>query len=108
MVSGCSKSPFFGIRDFHTHVPLGKRSLVIRRSRSALSALCQFIRCAANGRYTAAISWVLTSNSAENVPETVRSRWQVIEIPDLKTEQLQEFAVKKGVKRTAQSRPWWL
>ncbi|MGJ8596041.1 AAA family ATPase [Sulfitobacter sp.] len=43
------------------------------------------------------ISWVLTSNSAENVPETVRSRCQMIEIPDLKTEQLQEFAVKKGL-----------
>jgi|GEM_PF-5078575 len=42
------------------------------------------------------ISWVLTSNKVENVSEPVRTRCQVIEIPDVTTEQLQEFAVKKG------------
>lgn len=43
------------------------------------------------------ISWVLTSNTIENVPEPVRNRCQVIEIPDVTTAQLQEFALKKGV-----------
>lgn len=43
------------------------------------------------------ISWVLTSNNVENVSEPVRNRCQVIEIPDVTTEQLQEFAIKKGV-----------
>jgi hypothetical protein len=43
------------------------------------------------------ISWVLTSNNVENLSEPVRNRCQVIEIPDVTTEQLQEFAVKKGV-----------
>lgn len=43
------------------------------------------------------LSWVLTSNTIENVPEPVRSRCQVIEIPDVTTEQLQEFAVKNGL-----------
>ena len=43
------------------------------------------------------ISWVLTSNTIKNVPETVQNRCQVIEIPDMTTEQLQEFAIKKGV-----------
>lgn len=42
------------------------------------------------------VSWVLTSNNVENVSEPVRNRCQVIEIPDVTTEQLQEFAVKKG------------
>lgn len=42
------------------------------------------------------ISWVLTSNRIENVPDTVRDRCQVIEIPDVTTGQLQEFAMKKG------------
>jgi hypothetical protein len=43
------------------------------------------------------ISWVLTSNNVENVSEPVRNRCQVIEIPGVTTEQLQEFAVRKGV-----------
>lgn len=43
------------------------------------------------------ISWVLTSNNVENVPEPLRSRCQVIEIPDVTTEQLQEFAKKRGL-----------
>lgn len=42
------------------------------------------------------ISWVLTSNNVENVSEPVRNRCQVIEIPDVTTEQLQEFAIMKG------------
>ena len=42
------------------------------------------------------ISWVLTSNTIENVPEPVRNRCQVIEIPDLTAEQLQGFVTKKG------------
>lgn len=42
------------------------------------------------------ISWVLTSNNVENVSAPVRNRCQVIEIPDVTTEQLQEFAVRKG------------
>jgi len=42
------------------------------------------------------ISWMLTSSKVENVSEPVRTRCQVIEIPDVTTEQLQEFAVKKG------------
>lgn len=42
------------------------------------------------------ISWVLTSNNVENVSEPVRNRCQFIEIPDVTTEQLQEFAVMKG------------
>ncbi len=44
------------------------------------------------------ISWVLTSNNVENVSEPVRNRCQVIEIPDVTTAQLQEFAVKNGLK----------
>jgi len=42
------------------------------------------------------ISWVLTSNTVENVPEPVRNRCLVIEIPDLTIEQLEAFAVKNG------------
>lgn len=38
------------------------------------------------------ISWVLTSNTLWKVPEPVRSRCQVIEIPDITDEQLMEFA----------------
>ena len=44
------------------------------------------------------VSWVLTSNTIENVPEPVRNRCQVIEIPDLTLEQLQTFACKEGAK----------
>lgn len=42
------------------------------------------------------ISWVLTSNDVGNVSEPVRSRCQVVEIPDVTMEQLQEFALRKG------------
>lgn len=38
------------------------------------------------------ISWVLTSNTLWKVPEPVRSRCQLIEIPDITDEQLIEFA----------------
>lgn len=44
------------------------------------------------------ISWVLTSNTISSVSETVRSRCQIIEIPDVTNEQLQDFALKKGLK----------
>lgn len=44
------------------------------------------------------ISWVLTSNNVENVSEPVRNCCQVIEIPDVTTAQLQEFALKNGLK----------
>ena len=44
------------------------------------------------------LSWVLTSNTIENVPEPVRNRCQVIEIPDLTLDQLQTFASKEGAK----------
>ncbi|PVA07132.1 AAA family ATPase [Thalassorhabdomicrobium marinisediminis] len=54
---------------------------------------CPFFRVRFNMSH---ISWVLTSNVIENVPETLRSRCQIIEIPDLTTEQLQSFAYKKG------------
>ncbi len=43
------------------------------------------------------ISWILTSNTVKNVPEPVRNRCQVIEIQDLTTKQLQDFAIKNGV-----------
>ena len=42
------------------------------------------------------VSWVLTSNCIEDVPEPVRNRCQVIEIPDVTSGQLQAFARKKG------------
>ena len=42
------------------------------------------------------ISWILTSNNVENVPEPVRNRCQLIEIPELSRDQLQDFAFKKG------------
>ena len=42
------------------------------------------------------ISWVLTSNTIGNVPEPVRSRCQIVEIPDVTTQQLQDFAIRKG------------
>jgi hypothetical protein len=43
------------------------------------------------------ISWVLTSNNVDNVPDPLRSRCQVIEIPDVTIAQLQEFAFKRGL-----------
>lgn len=43
------------------------------------------------------IPWLLTSNNIENVPDPVRNRFQVIEILDVTTEQLQQFAVKDVV-----------
>ncbi len=42
------------------------------------------------------ISWILTSNVIKNVTEPVRSRCQVIELPDVTIEQLQNFAQNKG------------
>jgi hypothetical protein len=42
------------------------------------------------------ISWVLTSNTIADVPEPVRSRCQVIEVPDLTVGDLQGFARKRG------------
>lgn len=44
------------------------------------------------------ISWVLTSNNIKNVPEPVRNRCHVIEIPDLNADQLHSFARRRGPK----------
>jgi hypothetical protein len=44
------------------------------------------------------IIWVLTANDVSRVPEPLRSRCQVIEIPDITSEQLQAFAMKRGDK----------
>ena len=40
----------------------------------------------------------LTSNVISNVSEPVRSRCQVIEIPDITIDQLHSFARKRGIK----------
>ena len=55
---------------------------------------CQFFRVRFDMSH---ISWILTSNAIENVPEPVRNRCQMIEIPDVTAKQLQEFALRKGL-----------
>ncbi|MDE0983239.1 MAG: AAA family ATPase [Yoonia sp.] len=62
---------------------------------TALKWECQFFRLRFDMSH---ISWVLTSNDIENVPEPVRSRCQVIEIPDVTVEHLHWFARSKGAK----------
>lgn len=56
---------------------------------------CPFFRVRFDMSY---ISWILTSNVVSNVPETVRNRCQIIEIPDVTIKQLHWFARKQGTK----------
>ena len=42
------------------------------------------------------LSWVMTANTLETLPEPVLSRCQVLRIPDVTPEQLQGFARRRG------------
>ena len=59
---------------------------------TAIKWECPYFRVRFNMSH---VSWVLTSNCIEDVPEPVRNRCQVIEIPDVTSGQLQAFARKK-------------
>lgn len=62
---------------------------------SAKSWECPFFRLQFNMSH---ILWLLTANRVSLVPETLRSRCEIIEIPDITTEQLQTFATMRGGK----------
>lgn len=42
------------------------------------------------------ISWIFTSNTLENVPEVLRSRCKIVEIPDITEDVLRDFAQRRG------------
>lgn len=44
------------------------------------------------------ILWVMTANDVQKVPETVRSRCQLIQLPDITPAQLSGFARVQGQK----------
>lgn len=62
---------------------------------SAKSWECPFFRLQFDMSH---ILWLLTANKVSLIPETLRSRCEIIEIPDITTEQLQTFATARGGK----------
>ena len=45
------------------------------------------------------IQWVMTANSRNGLPEPLQSRCVVLDLPDLTTDQMRQFAVTEGTRR---------
>ncbi|MCF7702224.1 hypothetical protein [Loktanella sp. M215] len=56
---------------------------------------CPYFRIVFDMSY---ISWILTSNTASNIPEPIRSRCQLLEVPALTPLQLHDFTDRQARK----------
>jgi len=45
------------------------------------------------------VNWVMTANSRQGLPEPLQSRCVVLDLPDLTTDQLRQFAQTEGTRR---------
>lgn len=45
------------------------------------------------------VNWVMTANSRQGLPEPLQSRCMVLDLPDLTTDQLRQFAETEGARR---------